>query len=372
MNTKGTDIDGSASSAPTSAAIPPHNQQSPNGASIAEALNTLQGYLALDNSYRQSMLSLTASENFPSLLVRLAAASRHGSFYYFPPPYDAADGEWSFPHSGAEKLLSEELSKLALSILHAHKFDWRPNGGSAAEQAPLLAACARGDAYVHFAHGDGGHFALENIAGIAGIETLHIPVEKHTFQIDVSALKKLVHSNSRVRVVILDQSFKLREQPISEIRQALPQEVVLTYDCSHDGALIIGEQMGNPLLQGAHILHGNIHKTIPGPQKGFTSFAEPNHPLVQKVADWVCPRLQSNSHAEQLGAMYLAFKEMEVFGRTYAQQIVNNAKSLAEELKVLGLNVCGEAIGFTRTHQVWILIGSAEDTRILALETLQI
>ena len=44
--------------------------------------------------------------------------------------------------------------------------------------------------------------------------------------------------------------------------------------------------------------------------------------------------------------------EMKEFGRDYADQVVRNAKRLAEKMHELGFNVVGEHLGFTQSHQV--------------------
>ncbi len=134
---------------------------------------------------------------------------------------------------------------------------------------------------------------------------------------------------------------------------------MLTYDCSHAGALVAGGELPQPLLQGADVVHGNTHKTIPGPQKGFIAFADERHPSLAAVSSWVCPHLQSNSHAELIAPMILAFAELALHGRDYAQQVRRNARHLARELANEGFFVSGEQFGFTETHQVHVVLGSA-------------
>jgi hypothetical protein len=72
-------------------------------------LAQLAGLYALDNAYRETMLSLVASENYPSAFVRLASAARHSSFYFFPPPFSTPPGEWGFHASGAEDVIADEI-----------------------------------------------------------------------------------------------------------------------------------------------------------------------------------------------------------------------------------------------------------------------
>ena len=325
---------------------------------------------AVDFRYRQNTMSLTASENYASSFVRLTSGGRHGSFYHFPPPYEAPPGAWFFPDSITMKALAAKVQALGKELFECSVLDWRPNGGSAAEQAIMLGACNRGDGIVHFAHKDGGHFALEPLAQKLGIQIFHFPIEDNRLLIDVDRLNKVVRQNPHIKLVMLDQSFKLRWQPVLEIKQALPQEVLLSYDCSHDGGLIAGEALPQPLLQGADLIHGNTHKTIPGPQKGIIGFKDESHPLLQPISDWLCPHLQSNCHAEQLIPMLMAFKELKMFGREYARQVISNAKAFAKALAFEGFHVSGESFGFTETHQVHVILGSEDKTLQYVTEVL--
>jgi glycine hydroxymethyltransferase len=92
--------------------------------------------------------------------------------------------------------------------------------------------------------------------------------------------------------------------------------------------------------------------------------------LLVDTSMWVCPHLQSNCHAELLPSMWAAFKEMEVFGMAYAQQMVRNAKALANQLHELGLEVSGESFGFTETHQVHFAVGTLQQALAMCVDSL--
>lgn len=342
----------------------------PNHLELMRSVDLLNDILQRDYAYREDTLSLTANENYPSTLVRRTGATTAGAFYHCSFPFEVPPGEWYFPESGQMNEIADRIRDLGKSLLGAETFDWRPNGGSPAEQALMLAACKPGEGFVHFAHKDGGHFALEALARKVGIEIFHLPVNSETLLIDVSALDQMVRDNPRIRIVILDQSFKLRWQPLAEIRAVLPPNCMLTYDMSHDGGLILGGVFESPLRCGADVVHGNTHKTIPGPQKGFIAFKSAQHPLLLETSLWLCPHLQSNCHAELLAPMWLAFEEMRMFGREYAEQTVRNAKVFAQALHRLGFSVSGERFGFTETHQVHFAVGSPEEALDLCMNTL--
>lgn len=306
-------------------------------------------------------MSLTASENYPSKLTRIAHAILAGSFYHFEPPYDVESGEWYFPNSGVMRKFTNILRNTAHSLFETTVFDWRPNGGSAAEIAVMMGVCKnRNDAIVHFSHGDGGHFAIEPFAEKIGVQVFHLPINQRTLLIDVEGLNTMLKESPQIKLVLLDQSFKLREQPLREIKSILPENVVLCYDCSHDSALLAGGKISQPLTNGASILIGNTHKTLAGPQKAFIGYDNEDNTFIEAISQSVVETLQSNCHAEGLLPMLIAFKELEFFAIPYADQVLRNSKAFAKALRSEGFNVSGESFGYTETHQVHVILGDAD------------
>jgi len=306
-------------------------------------------------------MSLTASENYTSKATRIAHVMRAGSFYEFNPPYETEKGEWYFPNSGVMKRFIDILGNTAHSLFGAVVLDWRPNGGSIAENSVMMGVCRnKNDAIIHFSHSDGGHFAIEPFAKRIGVEVFHLPLNQRTLLIDVAKLGNILKENPQIKLVLLDQSFILREQPLREIKATLPENVTLCYDCSHIGGLIAGNKISQPLSNGADILIGNTHKTIPGPQKAFIAFGNENNMFIKSISEAVVETLQSNCHAECLLPMLISFKELEFFAASYADQIVKNAKAFAKALRKEGFNISGEAFDYTETHQVHVIIGDSK------------
>ena len=328
----------------------------------------LAGMLAQDRHYHTVMATLTASENYASRVVRTAAAFVGGQHYFFDPPTGGHAGEWSFPRSGMLPALQERFLQQMRRMFAADIADWRPNSGSTCEQAVLLAACQTGDAFIELGPEDGGHFGTVGLARKLG-------VEGHTFPmlgdlIDVDRTASLVKRDPRIRLVFIQPSHSRRPQPIEPLAAALPPSVTIAVDVSHTAGLIAGGVLPQPLRQGAHILTFNTHKTLPGPNKGVIAFADRDHPLAEAVWDIVCPQLQSNSHPECLPGLVIALEELASFGRAYAEQVVANARALAQVLDGRGLRVAGIEHGGTETHQVHAIIGSAERSHRLANERL--
>ena len=327
-------------------------------ATDGKLLGWLAGMMAQDRHYHTVMATLTASENYPSAVVRAAAAFFGGEHYFFDAPCPGHCGEWSFPRSGTLPALQAKFLAQMKRLFAADIADWRPNGGSMCEQAVVMAACKGGEAFVELAPEDGGHFGASVLAERLGIESFAFPMRDDL--IDVDATISLVEEHPSIRLLLVQPSHCRRPQPIDELANGLPDRVTLAVDVSHTAGLIAAGLLPQPLLQGADILTFNTHKTLPGPNKGVIAFADRDHPLAHTMWETICPQLQSNSHAECLPGLVIALEEIANFGRAYAEQVVANARTLAQVLDRNGVNVLGMEYGGTKTHQVHVHLGTAE------------
>jgi glycine hydroxymethyltransferase len=104
---------------------------------------------------------------------------------------------------------------------------------------------------------------------------------------------------------------------------------------------------------------GSTHKTLPGPQGGIIlANKTKEEDKEMKYLDWaVFPGVTSSYHLHHVAAKAIAFAEHLKFGREYAEQIVKNAKKLAECLYNLGFDVLGKDYGFTESHQILFRVG---------------
>ena len=114
----------------------PTETHSPDG----RMLGWLAGMMAQDRHYHTVMATLTASENYPSTVVRAAAAFFGGEHYFFDAPSPGHCGEWSFPCSGTLPALQTKFLAQMKRLFAADIADWRPNGGSMCEQAVVMAS----------------------------------------------------------------------------------------------------------------------------------------------------------------------------------------------------------------------------------------
>ena len=337
-------------------------------ATDGKLLGWLAGMMAQDRHYHTVMATLTASENYPSAVVRAAAAFFGGEHYFFDAPAPGHCGEWSFPRSGTLPAFQSKFLAQMKRLFAADIADWRPNGGSMCEQAVVMAACQAGDAFIELAPEDGGHFGASVLAERLGIESFAFPMRDDL--IDVNATISLVEKHPNIRLLLVQPSHCRRPQPIDEVASGLPERVTLAVDVSHTAGLIAAGLLPQPLLQGADILTFNTHKTLPGPNKGVIAFADRDHPLAHTMWETICPQLQSNSHAECLPGLVIALEEIANFGRAYGEHVIANARTLAQVLDSNGIRVPGIEYGGTQTHQVHVHLGAADVANKVANEHL--
>lgn len=129
----------------------------------------------------------------------------------------------------------------------------------------------------------------------------------------------------------------------------------LLADISHIAGLIAGKAHPSPVPY-AHIVTTTTHKTLRGPRGAIIMVTEKgikkNPDLPSLIDKAVFPGLQGGPHDNQTAAIAVALLEAQNsrFAK-YAEQIVKNAKTLAQELKKAGLNLIS---GGTDNHLILI------------------
>jgi glycine hydroxymethyltransferase len=197
----------------------------------------------------------------------------------------------------------------------------------------------------------GGHISHANVsaAGIRGLRVSPHPFDEKNMNIDPDAMKRDI-LDKKPKIVLLGGSLFLFPHPVAEAREAADEvDAKVMYDGAHVMGLIAGGKFQDPLKEGADLMVGSTHKTFPGPQGGIILCKED---IADKIDEAVFPGVVSNHHLHHLAALGIASSEMLEFGREYADQIIKNAKALAEKLYELGFNVLCEDLGFTESHQV--------------------
>ncbi|MCH3788381.1 serine hydroxymethyltransferase, partial [Campylobacter jejuni] len=101
-------------------------------------------------------------------------------------------------------------------------------------------------------------------------------------------------------------------------------------------------------LEHAHVVTSTTHKTLRGPRGGIIVAKGADEDLVKKLQSIVFPGIQGGPLMHVIAGKAVAFKEaLEPEFKTYAQQVVKNAKVLADTLVKRGLRIVS---GRTESH----------------------
>ena len=207
----------------------------------------------------------------------------------------------------------------------------------------------------------GGHFTTPVIATRENFQLHPLPYDTEKGIIDVEKIDDL-YRHHPPRLIFLDASMQLFPHPVRELRDALGEEVIISFDASHTLGMIAGKHFQDPLSEGADLLHGSTHKSLWGPQKGMI-LTRHDGPIAAAIHDIITPLFVSNAHVHHIAALGIALEEAEAFGQAYARQVLLNARKLASALSEHGMKPLFPEYGFTECHQILVAIGDKAETK---------
>jgi glycine hydroxymethyltransferase len=223
--------------------------------------------------------------------------------------------------------------------------DLRPLSGVHATISLILGATDAGDTIYSIAPEHGGHFATRHIAERAGRVSRYLAwdVESHNFDLENIARQ---FAQDAPAYILLDHGTPLAPLKVADLRQVAGTHALIDYDASHTLGLIAGGIFQNPLAEGCDILHGNTHKSFPGPQKALIVFNDER--VARRVQGSLDAGLVSSLHTHHLIALCITLLEMRDWAKAYARQMASNAAALDRALRRRGY--VSDACPPTRSH----------------------
>jgi glycine hydroxymethyltransferase len=313
----------------------------------------------LNNEFFANSLPMIASENVLSPLCReMLITDFHGRYAEGNPGKRYYEGCKFFDNV---ELKAMELAKKLFKCSYA---DVRPTAGTTANIGILKALIKPGETATVLDLANGAHisFGKWGGAGVRGINLVSYPFNDEEMNIDVDGAVKLIKT-VKPKLALNGRSVFLFPSPIKELAEAAHEVgAPLVYDAAHVLGLIAGKQFQDPLREGADVMSGSTHKTLPGPQGGMILSAhkgetEEDKSFLRKLNFGVFPGVTSSYHLHHVAAKAIAFAEHLEFGEAYAKQTIKNAKKFAQALYEKGFKVFGEKLGFTKSHQILLEIG---------------
>ena len=307
------------------------------------------------NKWFENSIPLIASENVASPAVREAIISDFGNRYA-----EGWPGERVYAGCVYIDEVEFECMKLAKKLFKAEFADVRPISGVVANLVVYSAFTNPGDVMIapsipaggHISHGKKEHFGTAGL--VHGLEIEFFPFDAEEMTIDVDKTKQKVEelkkANRLPKMAMFGGSLFLFPHPVQELADFLKGlGMHVNYDAAHVAGLIAGGKFQDPLKEGAETMTMSTHKTLFGPQGGLVLGSKKHAEVIKKAT---FPGLTSSHHIHHMAAKAITFAETLEFGKDYANQVIKNAKALAEYLNEVGLKVLGEKRGFTKSHQI--------------------
>lgn len=298
---------------------------------------------AIDNETRRQHegLELIASENFVSEAVLEAAGSVFTNKYAEGYPGKRYYGGCEF--ADVVENLARDRAK---ELFGAEYANVQSHSGSSANMEAYASILQPGDTILGLNLAHGGHLTHGHHLNFSGKTYKIVPygVTKENETIDYDALEKLAEEH-RPKLIIGGGSAYPRIIDFPRMRQIADKVGALfLVDMAHFAGLVAGGAHPSPVPH-AQIVTSTTHKTLRGPRSGMILSKAEFGPAIDKV---VFPGMQGGPLVHIIAAKAICFHEaMQPQFRSYAKQVVANAKALAETLAEEGFRIIS---GGTDTH----------------------
>ncbi|HSK71596.1 MAG TPA: serine hydroxymethyltransferase [Pyrinomonadaceae bacterium] len=302
---------------------------------------------AIDDEVRRQAngLELIASENFVSEAVLQAMGSVFTNKYAEGYPGKRYYGGCEF--ADVVEQLAIDRAKELFGADHANV---QPHSGSQANTAVYLAALEHGDRILGMNLSHGGHLTHGHPLNFSGInyEVSDYGVSKDTETIDYDELQRKAEENKPKMIVCGASAYPriIDFERIGEIARSIG--AVVMADIAHIAGLVATGLHPSPVPFCEYVTT-TTHKTLRGPRGGLILCKEEYAKEVNKLT---FPGIQGGPLVHIIAAKAVAFGEaLRDDFKAYQQQILDNAKALAEELKNQGLRLVS---GGTDNHLILV------------------
>jgi len=306
-------------------------------------------------------IELIASENFVSEEVLEAMGSCMTNKY--------AEGYPGARYYGGCEIVdqSEQLAiDRACELFGAEFANVQPHSGAQANAAVFFACMKPGDTYLGLDLSHGGHLSHGSPVNLSGINYNPIPyhVKKETGLVDYDEMEELALKH-HPKMIVAGASAYSRDWDYKRMREIADKVgALLMYDMAHPAGLIAAGLLNNP-FEYCHIVTTTTHKTLRGPRGGMILLPKDfDNPWglktpkgvikkMSKVINFaVFPGQQGGPLEHVIAGKAVAFKEaLSDSYKTYAKQMLKNAKVMAQEFINRGYDVVS---GGTDNHSMLI------------------
>lgn len=300
-----------------------------------------------EESRQKEGLELIPSENYASSAVLSAQGSIFNDKYAENYPGKRYYG--GCVHVDELETLCQERALKAFGATDYH-VNVQPYSGSPANIAVYIGLLEFGDTIMALSLDHGGHLTHGSPVSFSGkaFNFVHYEVNPEKEILDYDSIMKLAQK-TKPKIIISGYTAYPRIvdfQKMHEIAKSVG--AISMADISHISGLVIGNQHPSP-FPFTDIVTTTTHKTLRGP-RGAMIFCKKEYK--KQIDKAVFPGLQGGPHEHVIAGISVALGEAtKPDFKLYAEQIVKNAKVLAETLKEEGLKLVS---GGTDNHLILI------------------
>lgn len=311
---------------------------------------------------QNSNIELIASENFVSEAVMEAQGSVLTNKYAEGYPGRRYYGGCEFVD------VTESIAiDRAKALFGAEHVNVQPHSGSQANMAVYLVALEMGDTVLGMNLSHGGHLTHGAPVNFSGkfYNFVEYGVDKDTERINYDEVRKLALEH-KPKLIVAGASAYSRTIDFKKFKEIADEvNAKLMVDMAHIAGLVAAGLHPNP-VEYADFVTTTTHKTLRGPRGGMILCKEEYKKDIDKT---IFPGIQGGPLEHVIAAKAVAFGEaLENNFKAYQQQVVKNAKVLAEALINEGFRIVS---GGTDNHLVAVDVkGSIGLTGKEAEETL--
>jgi glycine hydroxymethyltransferase len=324
-----------------------------------EVAKALQGEL----KRQTEKLELIASENFTSLAVLEAQGSVLTNKYAEGYPGKRYYGGCEY--ADQVETLAIERARRIFKTEHANV---QPHSGSQANMAVFFAALNPGEKILSMNLAHGGHLTHGSPVSFSGrFYNIHFyGVDRETEKIDYQQVADLAQK-IRPRLIIAGASAYTRAFDFNAFsRIAREVGAYLMVDMAHIAGLVAVDLHPSP-APCADFITSTTHKTLRGPRGGLILAKAEYGKMIDSQ---VFPGIQGGPMMHTIAAKAVAFKEALSPGfKTYQEQVVLNARVLADELMKQGFKLVSKG---TDNHMILMDLGFSGLTGVEAEQALDL
>ncbi len=314
--------------------------------SLADSDPEIFGAIEKELGRQRHEIELIASENIVSRAVLEAQGSIMTNKYAEGYPGKRYYGGCQFVDI-AEELAIERAKKL-FGVNFANV---QPNSGSQMNQAVFLALLSPGDTFMGLDLNSGGHLTHGSPVNMSGkwfdVVSYGVRESDHLLDMDDVAAKAL---KFKPKLIIAGGTAYSRIWDWQRFREIADSVGAwLMVDMAHIAGLVAGDQHPSPFPH-CHVATTTTHKSLRGPRGGMILTNDAD--LAKKFNSAVFPGLQGGPLMHVIAAKAVAFGEaLQPEFKTYAAQVVKNARALSDSLIENGLDVVS---GGTDNHSMLV------------------